>query len=87
LSNQSPALALEARANREQAKLMKAHDELQMVASVIKHSDLPGDVKLRLFAALKFENESINNEQSRIAGLRKGAELSRGKQWVTSGDK
>ena len=43
-ASQSPAAALEAKANREQAE---ARDELHMVLSVIKHSDLPAGIKLR----------------------------------------
>ena len=87
MTGQSPAAKLEAKANREQSKLLKAHDELQMVASVVKHSDLPADVKIRLFSALKAENELIHQEQERINGFRQAAAISRGPQWVTSGDK
>jgi hypothetical protein len=86
MTNQSPAAQLEARANREHAKLMKARDELRMVHGIIKHSELPGEIKLRLAAALAAEDKLINAEHDRIAGLRKAAEISRGKQWVTSGD-
>jgi hypothetical protein len=87
MTAQSPAAKLEAKANREQSKLMRVHDELQRVIMTVKNSDLPGDVKLRLYHALANENDLINNEQNRIAGLRKAAEISRSRQWVTSGDK
>lgn len=86
MTNLSPAAKLEARANRENAKLAKAQGELQMLYSVIKHSELPPEIKLRLCAALSAENDLIHSETGRIAGLRKAAEISRGRQWVTSGD-
>ena len=82
----SPAAQLIARANREEAKLLKAFDELQIVGATIKHSELPSEIKLRLFAALKTEHDLMHKEQDRINGLRKAAEISRGKQWITSGD-
>lgn len=86
MTSQSPALALEARANREHAKLARASDELHMLAGVVKHCDLPAEMKLRLFAALRAESEMLAAEQGRIDGMREAAALSRGKQWVTSGD-
>jgi regulator of protease activity HflC (stomatin/prohibitin superfamily) len=86
MTSQSPAAQLEARANRENAKLLKAQDELHVVAVTIKHSDLPPEVKLRLMGALRHENDLLLAEQERVAGLRKAAEISRSKQWVTSGD-
>lgn len=86
MTNQSPAAKLEAKANREQAKLFKARDELKMLHGIIKHSELPPEIKLRLFAALASENDLIHAESDRISGLRKAAEISRSKQWVTSGD-
>jgi hypothetical protein len=86
MTAQSPAAALEARANREHAKLTRASEELHMLHSVIKHSDLPSEVKLRLYGALRAENDLLAAQQERISGLRKAAEISRGKQWVTSGD-
>lgn len=86
MTNLSPAAKLEARANREQAKLAKAHDELRVLHGIIKHSELPPEIKLRLSAALKAENDLIHNEVDRINGLRRAAEISRGRQWVTSGD-
>ena len=87
MTSQSPAAALEAKANREHTKLGKARDELHMVLSVIKHSDLPAGIKLRLYAAVRYENDMITADQERLNGLRKAAEISRAKQWVTSGDK
>lgn len=86
MTNLSPAAKLEARANRENAKLVKAQGELRMLYGVIKHSELPPEIKLRLFAALGSENDLIHSETDRINGLRRAAEISRGKQWVTSGD-
>lgn len=86
MNNLSPAAQLEARANREQAKLGKAATELHMVHGVVKHSELPGEIKLRLYAAIRAESDMITAEQNRIDGLRKAAQISRGKQWVTSGD-
>lgn len=86
MTNQSPALAMEARANREHAKLLKALDELQIVAATITHSDLPAEVKLRLMGALRAESDLLRHDDARIAGLRKAAQISRGPQWVTSGD-
>jgi hypothetical protein len=86
MTAQSPAAQLEARANREHTKLLKAQDELQMLAGVIKHCDLPSEIKLRLYGALRVENDLLTSAQERIAGLRKAAEISRSKQWVTSGD-
>lgn len=86
MTAQSPAAQLEARANREHQKLLKALDELHMIHNVVKHSDLPSDMKLRLYGALRVENDMIHSDQERIAGLRKAAEISRSKQWVTSGD-
>lgn len=83
MNAQSPAAKLEARANRENAKLMRAREELEMIVSVVKHSELPSDMKLRLYGALRNENDLISFEQERINGLRKAAEISRGKQWVT----
>lgn len=87
MTNQSPAAALEAKANREHTKLVKARDELHMVLAIIKHSDLPPEIKLRLYAAIRTEDSMITADQDRLNGLRKAAEISRGKQWVTSGDK
>lgn len=84
--SQSPALQMEAKANREAARLLKAHDELAVIAGVIKHSELPPEIKLRLAGALRAENELLAAEQLRIDGLRKAAQVSRGPQWVTSGD-
>ena len=86
MASQSPAAKLEARANRENAKLLKVRDELHVVAGIIKHSDLPPEMKLRLIGALRAEETLLAAEQDRIAGLRKAAEISRAKQWVTSGD-
>ena len=86
MTSTSPAAALEARANREHAKLARAHEELVMLHGVVKHCDLPGEVKLRLYAALRAESDLIKADRERIDGLRKAAEISRGKQWVTSGD-
>lgn len=82
----SPAAQLEARANRENAKLLKAQDELHMLAGVIKHCDLPSEIKLRLYGALRTETDLLAAQQERISGLRKAAEISRSRQWVTSGD-
>lgn len=86
MNNLSPAAQLEARANREHAKLAKARQELMMLHGVVKHCELPTEIKLRLYGALRQEADLIDNEQDRINGLRKAAEISRGKQWVTSGD-
>lgn len=86
MTNLSPAAKLEARANREQAKLAKAHEELRVLYGIIKHSDLPPEIKLRLFAALTTENDLIHNEVDRINGLRKAAQISRGPTWVTTRD-
>ena len=86
MSTQSPSAQLIAKANREQAKLAKVYDELQLVVATIKHSELPGDVKFRLYAALKDEHGLLEQERDRLSELKKGAEISRGKQWVTSGD-
>lgn len=82
----SPAAQLEARANREHQKLLRAHDELQMLHGVVKHANLPSDMKLRLYGAIRAENDLLTAEAVRIDGMRKAAEISRGKQWVTSGD-
>lgn len=86
MSNTSPAAQLEARANREHAKLLKAQDELHMLHAVIKHSDLPSEIKLRLYGALRAESNLLAAAQEQIAGLRKAAEISRSKQWITPGD-
>ena len=85
--NRSPAAQLEAKANREQQKLLKVHDELLRVGQFVKTSDLPTEVKLRLYAALKNETEIVAHDKERIVSLRKAVEISRGPQWVTSGDK
>lgn len=82
MTGQSPAIQLEAKAKREQARLLKARDELHLVASTITHSELPPEVKLRLMGALRAENELLTADAERIAGLRRAAELSRSKQWV-----
>lgn len=82
----SPAIQLEARAKREHAKLVKAADELRMLHGVIKHSELPPEIKIRLYAVLHQENDLLDSEAQRIDGLRKAAEISRARQWVTSGD-
>ena len=87
MSTQNPSAALIAKANREEAKLIKAYEDLHRIAGVIKQSDLPNEIKFRLYSALKNEHELINHDQERINGLRKAAEVSRGKQWITSGDK
>lgn len=87
MGTQSPAANLIARANRAEAKLLKAFDELQVVGATIKHSELPSEVKLRLYSALKTEMDLMHREQERIDSLRKAAEVSRGPQWITSGDK
>ena len=86
LTNLSPAAQLEAKANREHLKLLKVQDELQIIWSVIKRSDLPGHMKMRLYAAMKTENELLEQQQNRLAGMRQAAEISRGKQWVTYSD-
>jgi hypothetical protein len=86
MAGQSPAANFIARANREEAKLLKALDELQIVGLFIQHSELPKEIKFRLYSALKREHEMLNNDQARIDGLRKAAEISRGPQWITSGD-
>lgn len=87
MSTQSPSAQLIAKVNRQEAKLGKALDELQRVGMLIKRSELPNDIKFRLYAALTNEHELINHEQERINGLRKAAEISRSPQWITSGDK
>jgi hypothetical protein len=87
VSTQSPSAQLIAKANRQEAKLGKALEELQRVGMIIKRSDLPSEIKFRLYSALTSEHELINHEQERINGLRKAAEISRGPQWITSGDK
>ena len=86
MNNLSPAAQLEARANREHAKLAKARDELHLIHNTIKHSELPSEMKLRLYGAIRAENDLITAAETQINGLRKAAEVSRGKQWVTSGD-
>lgn len=83
---QSPATALAARADREIAKLARARDELNMLHGVIKHCEMPSEMKLRLWAAIRTEAERLNQEQTRIEGMRQAAALSRGRQWITSGD-
>ena len=85
-SPQSPGAKLEARANREHAKLAKTRDELQLIHATIKHSDLPSEVKLRLYGAIRQESDLLAADAQRIDGLRQAAQLSRSKQWVTSGD-
>ena len=87
MTSQSPAAKLEAKANRENTKLVKARDELHMVLAIIKHSDLPPEIKLRLYAAIRLEDGMITADQDRLNGLRKAAEISRSKQWIMSGDK
>ena len=86
MSNSNPAAQLASKANREQAKLVKTYDELNKIAVFIRDSDVAGDVKLRLYAALTEEYELIQNERARINSFKKAAELSRGKQWVTTSD-
>jgi hypothetical protein len=86
LSAQSPAAALISKVNREQAKLVKCYDELNKIAMYIRDSDVSGEVKLRLFAALKEEYELLQNERTRILSMKKAAEVSRGPQWVTHSD-
>lgn len=82
-----PAAQLEAKANRAQARLLKARDGLKVVAATIHHSELPSEMKLRLMGALKAEDDLLGFEEGRLNGLRKAAELSRSNQkWVTSGD-
>ena len=83
---QSPAHQLEARANREHAKLARARDELHMLHGVVKHCDLPSEIKLRLYGAIRQENDLLTAAQEQITGMRQAAALSRSKQWVTSGD-
>ena len=83
MTTQSPSAALTSKANREQAKLVRCYDELNKISVYVKDSDVLPDVKLRLYAALKAEYELLQSEQSRVAGFRKAAELSRGPQWVT----
>lgn len=86
MNNLSPAAQLEARANREHAKLAKARQELHMLHGIVKHCELPSEIKLRLYGAIRQENDLLNAAQDQINGLRKAAEVSRGRQWVTSGD-
>lgn len=87
MTEQSPALQLEARANRAAAKITKARDALRILAGIVEHTeDLPAEVKLRLYGALKAENELLEADEARTDGLRKAAQISRSRQWVTSGD-
>lgn len=86
MTTQSPAVQMEARANREAAKLLSAEKELHVVATAVQRSELPMEIKLRLYAALSTERELLVTEGQRIEGLRQAAQLSRTRQWVTSGD-
>ena len=84
----NPTQQLEAKANREASKLARAHEELKRVGLFVKASELPGDVKLRLYAAIGAEIDLVTNDQIRVTSMRKAAEISRSNQkWVTSGDK
>jgi len=86
VNEQSPALKLEARANRAAGLIRKARDELRTLAGIVQHSELPEPIKWRLYGALKAENEALELEEARNDGLRQAAQISRSKQWVTSGD-
>lgn len=82
----SPAAQLEARANREHQRINTALHELAVVESTVRHSDLSADVKIRLLVAIGKEGALLRREQVRIEEFRQGAQVSRGRQWVTSGD-
>jgi hypothetical protein len=82
----SPAVELEARANRKHQQLARARDELLMLHAATKRCDLPEDIKLRIRAYLRKESDLLQAELDRVDGQRQGAAISRARQWVTSGD-
>lgn len=86
MSTQGPAAQMEARANRAQQKLHKVKAELRLLYNFIRLSELPPEVKIRLFGAIEEEGELLAAEDLRLNGMRKAAEISRGRQWVTRSD-